>query len=147
MPLTQTTETRLAELKAQARRLSAALAEDGVAVSHSRALELIARQQGARDWNTLSAQVKNEPDTTDLAVGQRVRGAYLGHPFEGRIRGLRRIGSAGHREVIVAFDRPIDVVASKDLSSHRRQVTCVLDNANRSPRKTSDGAPILVLDR
>jgi catechol 2,3-dioxygenase-like lactoylglutathione lyase family enzyme len=42
--------------KSMARRLRADLAERGVAVSHSEALELVAHQYGARDWNTLAAR-------------------------------------------------------------------------------------------
>src|SRR5918993_6137324 len=41
--------------KQQAKRLRASLAERGVEVSHSEALELVALQHGARDWNTLAA--------------------------------------------------------------------------------------------
>lgn len=42
-------------VKQLAKRLRDALAADGVTVSHSAALELVARQFGERDWNTLSA--------------------------------------------------------------------------------------------
>ncbi|MEP6650378.1 MAG: glyoxalase superfamily protein [Lapillicoccus sp.] len=41
--------------KAMARHLRTALADRDVTVSHSEALELVARQLGARDWNTLAA--------------------------------------------------------------------------------------------
>ncbi|MEQ7005439.1 glyoxalase superfamily protein [Actinopolymorpha sp. B17G11] len=41
------------DVKAMARRLRTALAADGTTISHSAALELTARQLGARDWNTL----------------------------------------------------------------------------------------------
>ena len=41
--------------KQQAKRLRTSLAERGVEVTHSEALELVAHQYGARDWNTLSA--------------------------------------------------------------------------------------------
>ena len=41
--------------KAMARLLRAALADRGVTVGHGEALELVARQLGARDWNTLAA--------------------------------------------------------------------------------------------
>jgi catechol 2,3-dioxygenase-like lactoylglutathione lyase family enzyme len=44
-----------ADPKAMARRLRDALADRGVAVSHGEALELVARQLGSRDWNTLAA--------------------------------------------------------------------------------------------
>jgi catechol 2,3-dioxygenase-like lactoylglutathione lyase family enzyme len=42
--------------KQQAKRLRTSLAERGVEVTHSEALELVAHQHGARDWNTLAAQ-------------------------------------------------------------------------------------------
>ena len=45
------------EAKAQAKALRAALLAQGTAISHAQALELIARQQGARDWNTLHARL------------------------------------------------------------------------------------------
>lgn len=45
------------EAKAMASTLRQALAEEGTAISHSRALELVARQFGQRDWNTLSAAI------------------------------------------------------------------------------------------
>ena len=41
--------------KQQAKRLRTSLAERGVEVTHSEALELVAHQYGARDWNTLAA--------------------------------------------------------------------------------------------
>ena len=145
MPIT-TPETTLAAAKSQARRLRAALEESGVAISHARSLELIARQHGERDWNTLSARLRAEPVGAAPAIGQRVRGAYLGHAFEGRVKGVQEIGHAGHREVTVQFDAPIDVARSESFSAERSRVSCVLDRHNRSPRKTSDGAPIMVLE-
>ena len=42
--------------KNQAKRLRTSLADRGVEVTHSEALELVAHQYGARDWNTLAAQ-------------------------------------------------------------------------------------------
>jgi catechol 2,3-dioxygenase-like lactoylglutathione lyase family enzyme len=44
-----------ADPKAMARRLRGALADRGVTVGHGDALELVARQLGVRDWNTLAA--------------------------------------------------------------------------------------------
>ena len=44
------------DYKLQAKRLRTSLAEGGVEVTHSEALELVAHQYGARDWNTLAAQ-------------------------------------------------------------------------------------------
>ncbi len=42
-------------LKAQARRLRAALSDEAVTLGHRKTLDLIARIHGWRDWNTLSA--------------------------------------------------------------------------------------------
>ena len=50
----------MTDFKNQAKRLRTALSEDGIAVSHARALELVARVHGAHDWNTLAAR----PETT-----------------------------------------------------------------------------------
>jgi catechol 2,3-dioxygenase-like lactoylglutathione lyase family enzyme len=50
-----TTTPQDADPKAMARRLRDALADRGVAVSHGEALELVARELGARDWNTVAA--------------------------------------------------------------------------------------------
>ena len=47
--------------KSMARRLRADLAARDVAVSHSEALELVAHQYGARDWNTLVARPDHDP--------------------------------------------------------------------------------------
>ncbi|MFC6713246.1 glyoxalase superfamily protein [Branchiibius cervicis] len=54
----------MSDYKQLASRLRAALATDGVEVSHSRALELVAAQHGYRDWNTLVAA----PDAAGHAV-------------------------------------------------------------------------------
>src|SRR4051812_9278801 len=43
------------QLKDQARRLRTSLSDRGVQVTHSEALEHLAHQYGARDWNTLAA--------------------------------------------------------------------------------------------
>jgi catechol 2,3-dioxygenase-like lactoylglutathione lyase family enzyme len=47
--------------KNQAKRLRTSLAERGVAITHSEALELVAHQYGARDWNTLAALPARPP--------------------------------------------------------------------------------------
>ena len=47
--------------KQQAKRLRTSLAERGVEVTHSEALELVAHQYGARDWNTLAAATRRPP--------------------------------------------------------------------------------------
>ena len=60
--------------KAMARHLRAALADRGVTVSHAEALELVARQLGMRDWNTLAAASSATPAA---ALGRHVHPARL----------------------------------------------------------------------
>ena len=53
--------------KLMAKRLRASLADRGVEVTHSEALEIVAHEHGARDWNTLAAEVSTSPP--DVAFG------------------------------------------------------------------------------
>ena len=46
--------------KSMARALRSALAERNIDASHSECLEIVARQHGLRDWNTLVAATANE---------------------------------------------------------------------------------------
>jgi hypothetical protein len=144
-----------AELKAQARRLRDSLTDTGQPLSHSQALEAIARQWGARDWNTLAAAAPDTPPATPpktppespLArwqVGARVRGRYLGHAFSGRIKAASE-ASGGYWHLTVVFDQAVDVVASRHFSNLRRQISCVLNGQGVSAGKTSDGTPHMVL--
>lgn len=48
-------------LESAARKLRAELAETGVVITHGRALELVARQLGYRDWNTTVANFAAAP--------------------------------------------------------------------------------------
>lgn len=132
------------DYKAQAKRLRASLRGAGTVISHSQALEMIAGQHGARDWNTLSARsLHNGPPV--LAVGDRVSGQYLSQPFVGKIIGLAQLGS-GQNRITVRFDDPVDVVTFDSFSSFRQRVTSVIGADNRSIRKTSDGVPHMVVN-
>lgn len=135
--------TRMA-LKAQAKRLRIAFTAAGKPCSHAQALEAIAHQWGARDWNTLSAQA---PDAKELVfrTGQRLSGHYLGHPFAGTVKAVRAMASGQHG-LTLRFDEAIDVVTSQQFSAFRRQVDCVVNAKGRSAHKTSDGQPHVVLD-
>ena len=56
------------DAKAMARRLREALAERGLAVSHSDGLELIARSFGLKDWHVLAAMIEAaRPDSAPAA--------------------------------------------------------------------------------
>lgn len=132
------------EAKAQAKALRAALLAQGTAISHSQALELVARQQGARDWNTLHARLALRNAPAELALNDRVRGHYLGQPFTGQVIGLS--GPASHRRISIRFDTPVDVVRFESFSNLRRQVTATIDEHSRAHRRTSEGAPQLIVE-
>jgi hypothetical protein len=107
------------EAKAHAKSLRSALAADGTLLGHAQALELVARQNGARDWNTLSAKLA-KTDPPPFHLHQRVQGRYLGQPFKGEINALSSSGS--YYSVTVRFDEPVDTVTFDSFSNMRRVV-------------------------
>ncbi len=131
-------------LKGQAKRLRTALASEGDIISHSEALELIAKQHGQRDWNTLQAAARTA-ESQMLAVGSIVTGRYLGQAFKGRLVTLSELGGGVRRKVAIQLDQPIDVVKSEHFSGLRRRITGVIDKAGVTAEKTSDGTPHLVV--
>ncbi len=70
--------------KAMAKTLRQALAERGLDIPHSAALELVARQFGVADWNTLAARIEAETDRELIvpegwmATGEGQNGYRLG---------------------------------------------------------------------
>ncbi|MEM1047500.1 MAG: glyoxalase superfamily protein [Pseudomonadota bacterium] len=137
----------LSALKRQASLLRTALAAEGNAISHSGALELLARQHGFRDWNGLHAAATESVSMRDrLTVGARVRGRYIGRPFEGEVVGVRRFGTEGGLRLVVHFDKPVDVVKVPTFSAWRQRVSCTIDRHGRTAERTSDGRPHLELE-
>lgn len=130
-------------LKTQARRLRDSLSDQGTIITHARALEMVARQWGYRDWNTLSAAAP--ADTPLWQIGQKVAGRYLGHPFSGRISAIQMKGT-DHAHLVLDFDQPVDVVASPRFSALRRRVRCTVNALGRTVEKTSDGQPHVQLN-
>ena len=90
--MTTQTLPDIAELKAQAKRLRAALVDDGDFITHSESLELLAKQYGFRDWNTLHARAGNRP-SEPYRVGDQRSGAYLGQSFTGEIVSVKRLAN------------------------------------------------------
>lgn len=130
----------IATLKIQARDLRASLVEVGHAVSHSTALELLARQHGYRDWNTLRAAARRVLEVSGFRRGARVTGRYLGHAFSGQV--LRAESVVPDRTRLeLQFDRPVDVVRFDSFQAFRQRVTCVVDADGVSAERTSDGTP------
>ena len=128
------------EAKRAAKALRAALAEAGTPVSHSQALELIAQQNGARDWNTLHARLAQLPP---FALHDRVQGRYLGQHFTGQIIGLAQVGQ--EYDIMLRLDAPVDTVRFSSFSNMRRQVRSLIGRDGRSRQRTSDGEPHLVM--
>lgn len=141
-----TDNDRVTGLKAQAKRLRTQLAEAGSPVSHSQSLELVAKQHGARDWNTLRALAARPGNKRPLAVGDRVTGRYLGQAFTGYVYGMSHADHASHSRITLHFDEPVDVVTFDSFSSFRQRVSGVIGEDGRSPRKTSNGEPQLVVE-
>lgn len=143
----QTTGT-LASFKTQAKRLRDAMGEQGSPVSHSAALELVARQHGHRDWNTLVAASAQEdrPQGLSFTVGATVRGRYLNQPFTGKVLSLTQMPSGGLYRVVIHFDEPVDVVTFDSFSAFRRRINAVIGLDGISPRQTSNGLPHLVIE-
>ncbi|MEO0357355.1 MAG: glyoxalase superfamily protein [Pseudomonadota bacterium] len=124
--------TRL-DLKSRA----AALRVDDETLTQTRAYELLAKQLGYRNWNTLHAAA------ADWSICQRVHGHYLGHPFSASILGVQQ--HAAYIALILRFDDPIDVVASEHFSNVREKVTVRMQSKTRSVGETSNGVPHLIL--
>lgn len=131
----------LEQLKDQAKLMRGALANKGGVLSYSEALEIIARQYGYRNWNTLHAACGNRPVNIALKSGDKVRGAYLGQPFSASVIGVQSHASQGRLRVTLHFDAPVDVVKFDSFSSFRQRVTCTLNPNGRTSERTSDGQP------
>ena len=137
------TVNSVSEAKTQAKALRDALVGQGTRMSHAQALELVAHQNGARDWNTLHAKLSRAEPTT-LQLGDEVRGKYLGQTFVGRIVALSKIGL--NLAVSIQLDVAIDTVRFESFSNMRRRIRGVIGPEGRSEQKTSDGLPVLVID-
>lgn len=140
------------DYKAQARRLRDALAAEGIAVSHGKALELVARQNGARDWNTLAAlggQEVRAPaprrPAVPFALGEPVSGTFNGRPAQGRVIGLEETIKPDLWRATIAFDPPVDASTSAHFSAERRRVTMVVGADGRSRRLTGTETGVMAL--
>ncbi|MCE8419744.1 hypothetical protein LZ190_13650 [Rhodovulum sulfidophilum] len=138
------TQPSLETVKTQAKALRQALQAQGTAISHAQALELIARQHGARDWNTLHARLGQRNAPPELALGTKVTGHYLGQAYSGVIVALS--GPSRNRHVEIALDQPIDTVRFDSFSNWRHRIRGTIGEDGRSSRKTSDGSPHLTVN-
>lgn len=135
----------LKELKEEARRLRQNLNGAGTTLTHSKSLELIARQKGYKDWNTLFASIGNRPEGPPVYVGQVVEGTYLGQKFTAEILGVQSQLSHGRWRITLDLAEPIDVVKFESFSAMRRRISATINSDGRTSEKTSDGNPQMVL--
>lgn len=133
----------VSEAKSKAKALRDALVGQGTRISHAQALELVAHQDGARDWNTLLAKL-SRAEPRALQLGDEVRGKYLGQTFMGRIVALSQVGL--NLNVSIQLDVPVDTVRFESFSNMRRRIRGVIGPDGRSVQKTSDNLPVLVID-
>ena len=132
------------DAKRQAKLLRARLADDGITISHSKSLELIAQQCGYHDWNTMHASFGNCP-ARDWQPGDIVAGRYLSQPFHAEILSVTRLRDGWYR-LTFEFDVPVDVVTFESFSNFRRRTTQVIGPDGMTREKTSDGRPHMVLE-
>lgn len=127
-------------MKAAAKALRRELEARGAPVSHSEALEIVARQHGFRDWNTAHAAAGNRPPPA-FALGQAVSGRYLGRPCAGRLIAVREMADGARYELTIQLDAPVNVSAFESFEVLRSRIHTTVDRAGRSAEKTSDGRP------
>ncbi len=131
------------QAKARAKALRAELTAQGREISHSAALELVAKAHGFHDWNTLHARAGNRPQPP-VQVGDITAGRYLGQEFLAEVIGITAL-SEGRYEVELQLAEAVDVVTFDSFSNFRSRIRKVVDSAGRSFDRTSDGVPHLVL--
>lgn len=132
------------EAKKQAKLLRAKLATEGMNVSHSKSLELIAQQHGYRDWNTLFAQYGNKPSRA-WQVGDIVSGRYLSQPFDAEIIAVKQVSDGWYR-LTFQFAEPVDVITFESMSNFRSRTSQVIGPDGTTRERTSNGQPHMVLD-
>lgn len=133
------------DYKHQAKILRDGLTGEGLSLGHGKALEIIARIHGARDWNTLSAKpattspVQAEK-TMGFSLGASVHGTVHGKPAKGRIVGLEETVNPDLTRMTVHFDPPVDVSTSDLFEARRSRITMVFGKDGRSKRLTGTDA-------
>ncbi len=132
-------------LKAQAKALRTALGNTGHTITHAASLELLAKQLGHRDWNTLHAAAGNASAPV-VNLGQHITGLYLGHTFAGTVISIRDITHGTRYQIAVRFDVPVNVSKFDSMVVERRQVTATINRDGQTTEKTSDGTPHMMIN-
>jgi hypothetical protein len=133
-------------LKSEAKALRAQRARAGSPMTHSQALEEVARAHGYRDWNTARASVPDRV-AVPFQLGQRVTGLYLEQPFAGLLIGVQLLSDMRHYTVTIQFDAPVNVTPNFMFAAYRHRVVATVDVHGRSPALRGNGHPQMVMQR
>lgn len=133
-------------LKAEAKELRESRANIGQPMTHSEALEHIARAHGFRDWNTARAALPDRV-AVPFQVGMRVKGFYLEQPFTGLLIGVQLLGNMQSFTVTVQFDEPVNVTPNFMFAALRHRVVSTVDIHGVSPALRGNGQPQMRLMR
>jgi len=134
----------VAEAKNMAKALRKRLADDGVVLGHSQALERIAKDHGFKDWNGFHAAIETDQSEA-WGVGARVTGRYLSQPFAATVLSSQQLRPGWFR-LVLDLDEAVDVVRFESFSNLRKQIRVEVGPAGHSKERTSDGIPHLELD-
>jgi hypothetical protein len=132
------------EAKRQAKCLREDLRAEGREIAHSRALEIVARQHGFRDWNAFHAAIGIRPPGRWMPGG-RITGRYLSRDFEASVLAVDSVRPGWFR-LTLEFDEAIDVVKFESFSNFRRRLSLVVGPEGHTRERTSDGKPLLRID-
>ncbi|WP_019961581.1 glyoxalase superfamily protein [Woodsholea maritima] len=130
--------------KQAARDLRQALSDAGTTISHSQALEVLAKNHGFADWNTYCAALKAQERA--WAKGDRVKGQYLGQDFIATIHTAIEV-EPGWYQIALDLDQAVDVVTFESFSAFRKRVQGLIGPKGHSKSHTSNGKPVLTLVR
>lgn len=133
-----------ATAKSRAKALRAELAKQGTDIGHAQALELIAREHGFRDWNSLKAAIGDRPPE-EFVPGGKIEGSYLSQPFKATVVAVEMLRPGWFR-LTLELDTPVDVVTFDSFSNYRSRLQTVVGPEGTSREKTSDGEPHVRLD-
>lgn len=139
------------QAKARAVYLRKMAVDKGQLLSHGKALEMVAKEQGAQDWNTLVARLAKAEAATRkidflaLHHGAVVEGRYMNQPFTGRI-----VDASEHSQKLrlaIQLDQAVDTVTFASFSNMRRRIQGTIGKNGQSAEQTSNGIPHLMITK
>ncbi len=143
-PVRNSAELTLQSAKQQAKTLKQDHAAQGEYISHSQALEAVAKRNGYRSWPAMRARIVDHAPH-GWSQGSTVTGHYLGHHFSGTLTRITQ-SSPGWYGVSIALDHPIDTVSHDSFSNLRSRLRAIIGDKGFTKETTSNGAPILALN-